>query len=114
VFGPDGIPLFDELTISAGADARILIPDATHRLLQDESMRETLEAFFAADLQVSAAAKALALHPNSLRYRLGRIAELTGRDPRRLADLLELITASRLLSARVQDGPSSHGAKHGG
>jgi hypothetical protein len=44
-----------------------------------------------------------------LRYRLGRIAEQSGRDPRRLADLLELITASRLLAGHDGDdgGPSS-------
>jgi sugar diacid utilization regulator len=107
VFGPDDVPLFDELTISAPEDAHSLIPEATRQLLADDSIRETIEAFFTADLQVSVAAKALALHPNSLRYRLARIAELTGRDPRRLADLLELITALRLLSDRDRDGARS-------
>jgi hypothetical protein len=98
VSGPHEVSLFDELTISAREDAQTLIPEATRRLLANHSIRETVEALFDADLQVSVAAKALALHPNSLRYRLGRIADLTGRDPRRLTDLLELITASRLLA----------------
>jgi len=40
--------------------------------------------------------RALSLHPNSLRYRLRRIAEATGSDPRTLAGLLELIAAARL------------------
>jgi len=35
--------------------------------------------------------------PNSLRYRLRRIAELTGLDPARMSDLLELLAASRLI-----------------
>jgi len=51
-----------------------------------------------ADLNVATAARQLNLHPNSLRYRLRRIGELTGRDPRRLTDLLELVTAMRILN----------------
>lgn len=96
VFGPRDVPLFDELTSLGRDDASSLIPEATRQILSDDATRRTIEALFAADLQVSVAAKALSLHPNSLRYRLGRIAELTGRDPRKLADLLELITAARL------------------
>jgi len=57
-----------------------------------------VRAFVAADLSVRAAARALSLHPNSLRYRLSRIIQLTGRNPRKLADLLELITAARMLT----------------
>jgi sugar diacid utilization regulator len=98
VFGPDDVPLFDELTSSARDDAATLIPAATRQALGDPTTRATIEAFFAADLHVSAAATALSLHPNSLRYRLRRIAELTGRDPRHLTDLLELITAARLMT----------------
>jgi DNA-binding PucR family transcriptional regulator len=40
----------------------------------------------------------MSLHPNSLRYRLGRITELTGRDPRKITDLLELIAAAQVLT----------------
>jgi sugar diacid utilization regulator len=98
IFGPRDVPLFDELTNAARTDADSLIPQATRRALVDPTMRDTIEAFCAADLQVSVAAAALSLHPNSLRYRLGRIASLTGRDPRKLTDLPELITAARLIS----------------
>jgi sugar diacid utilization regulator len=104
VFGPGDVPLFDELTSLGREDANSLIPEATREVLRDHAARQTIEAFFAADLQVSVAAKALSLHPNSLRYRLGRIATLTGRDPRKLADLLELITAARLMSNGAGQG----------
>jgi sugar diacid utilization regulator len=104
VFGPHEVPLFEELTSSAGRDADTLIPESTRRLLADSTIRDTVEAFFAADLHVSSAAEALSLHPNSLRYRLGRIAELTGHDPRRLPELLELITAARLIAGHAGDG----------
>jgi sugar diacid utilization regulator len=34
-----------------------------------------------------------------LRYRLRRVADLTGRDPRRLTDMTELMAAARLIAA---------------
>jgi hypothetical protein len=104
VFGPDEVPLFEELTSSARADTDTLIPEKTRQLLADSTIRHTVEALFAADLHVTRAAEALSLHPNSLRYRLSRIAELTGRDPRRLTDLLELITASRVIRGHADNG----------
>jgi hypothetical protein len=96
VEGPGDLLLFDELT-AARQDAAELIPAATRAALSDPALREALDAFVAADLHIATAAKALFLHPNSLRYRLGRIARCTGRDPRRVTDLLELIAAARVL-----------------
>lgn len=68
-------------------------------------MRVTLRALVEADLSVAAAAKALSLHPNSLRYGLVRITRLTGRDPRKLSDLLELIAAGHVLARHA--GPDA-------
>jgi PucR C-terminal helix-turn-helix domain/GGDEF-like domain len=51
----------------------------------------TVRAFAAASLNVTTAASDLGLHPNTLRYRLARIAEQTGHDPRTFAGLVELI-----------------------
>lgn len=98
VLGPADVPLFDELTSSGRDGVAELIPVATREALSDADTRATLEAYIAADLNVAAAAKALSLHPNSLRYRLRRISEATGRDPRHLSDLLELIAASRVMA----------------
>ena len=50
-----------------------------------------MRAFAAASLNVTTAASDLGLHPNTLRYRLDRIAEQTGHDPRTFAGLVELI-----------------------
>lgn len=99
VFGPNDVLLFDELTVSGNEETARLIPEITRRTLSDATVRVTVEAFFAADLNVATAAKLLSLHPNSLRYRLGRIADTTGRDPRKLTDLVELIAAARIISA---------------
>ena len=90
------ILLFDELTASADGDAARLIPAATHRMLADSALRVTVESYFAADLNVAAAAKAPSLHPNSLRYRLRRIAAATGRDRARWLACSNSIAAARL------------------
>jgi len=96
VEGPGDLLLFDELT-AARHDAAELIPAATRAALSDPALRAALDAFVTADLHVATAAKALFLHPNSLRYRLRRITRCTGRDPRRVTDLLELVAAARIL-----------------
>jgi hypothetical protein len=113
-FGPRDIGVFDELTASGGEGARDLIPPAMRSVLGDEALRATLEAFVHADQNVGEAASALALHPNSLRYRLQRIADKTGRDPRRLSDLLELIAAARLLHDHNGSSPARSTASLGG
>ena len=70
---------------------------ALREALADPQLRQTLQAWVDHDLNVAAAARALCLHPNSVRYRLRRIAHLTGHDQHRITDLLELHSAARLL-----------------
>ncbi len=55
------------------------------------TVKATVRAFAASDLNVNRAATALFVHANTVRYRLGRIAETTGYDPRMFAGLLELV-----------------------
>jgi carbohydrate diacid regulator len=50
----------------------------------------TLDAFFAANTSPSATASRLAIHRNTLGYRLDRISHLTGLDPRRFDDAVQL------------------------
>jgi hypothetical protein len=70
---------------SHGAEYAAL-PDPTR-----SHVAATVRAFAAASLNVTTAASDLGLHPNTLRYRLGRIAEQTGHDPRTFSGLVELI-----------------------
>jgi DNA-binding PucR family transcriptional regulator len=75
--------------------------DAAHR----SKLLLTLRSFLAHSGSWSAAAQELHLHVNTLRYRIGRIQQLTGRDPSRLedqADLLLAVEAARM-SARPTD-----------
>ncbi|RFA09750.1 hypothetical protein B7R54_11430 [Subtercola boreus] len=62
-----------------------------------ESLIETLEAWFAADGSTAAAGSALHCHRNTVGYRLGRIAELTGRSVAHPVDAAELFAALRAM-----------------
>jgi carbohydrate diacid regulator len=62
---------------------------------QRDTIAETVAAFVDADLNVARCAEQLGLNQNTIRYRLRRIADLTGRDPRRFADALELLCILR-------------------
>jgi hypothetical protein len=58
--------------------------------LSDEEVA-TVRAFAGADLNVGRAAAELDIHPNTVRYRLQRIAGAAGHDPRTFAGLVELV-----------------------
>jgi hypothetical protein len=81
-----GADLAARQAIAANGASFAALPEPTKA-----QVAETVRAFAAADLNVSAAASDLGLHPNSLRYRLGRIAAQTDHDPRTFAGLVELI-----------------------
>ncbi|MGX2996445.1 CdaR family transcriptional regulator [Streptomyces sp. JNUCC 64] len=60
-------------------------------------LRRTLRVYFAHDRGVAGAADRLRIHRNTLAYRLTRITELTGRDPRVFQDALVLQVALHLV-----------------
>jgi purine catabolism regulator len=65
--------------------------DAPLAVLHDNPpLHEALTAWFEHDLDIVATAKALHLHPNSLRYRLSRLEQLLGRSLRSPATIAEL------------------------
>ena len=51
---------------------------------------ETLRAYLDSDLDVARTADALYVHPNTVRYRLRRVSELTGYSPTVPRDALAL------------------------
>ena len=85
-------------------DAADLIPVVAWAALAQPETRLSLDAYIAANLNIAEAAARLNLRPNSLRYRLRRIAVLTGLDPTRVSDLLELLAASRSCTTRSNTG----------
>jgi DNA-binding PucR family transcriptional regulator len=58
-------------------------------------LRATLEAYYEAGGRLEPAARALHIHVSTLRYRLGRVEELLGVDPREGDARLDLEVALR-------------------
>ena len=92
---------FEYLALRSDDTARRLV-DPRLRAFLDEDRRRgraltaTIRAFAAADLNLRVAAERLQVHPNTAQYRLRRIEERSGRNPRKLADLLDLLVAIAL------------------
>jgi sugar diacid utilization regulator len=89
---------FEHLVASADRSTRQSIALEASPLTENGSgtLMETLRAYLDSDLDVGATAEALFVHPNTVRYRLRRIRELTGFDPQRFSGLVELHTVARL------------------
>jgi len=99
--------LLPERALAGDAEARrILRQDvfgALHRA--GGELLETLDAFFAAGGVLESAARALFVHPNTVRYRLRRVSELTSLAPFSGRDAFALRVA--LAVGRLDPGASS-------
>lgn len=98
---------FDYLTLRPDATARRLIAPAIHDFVARDAAEgavlvTTLRAYVDCDLNARRAADRLHIHVNTAHYRLGRIAERTGCDLRRISDLIELLIAARLADAAAR------------
>jgi hypothetical protein len=97
---------FDYLVLRDDETARRLIRPQVRRFVAEDAaaggtLIATLVEFAACDLNAKTAADRLHLHVNTAYYRLERIAERTGCDLRRLADVMELLIAVRLLGTQT-------------
>jgi hypothetical protein len=89
------------LALRADGTAQRLVDPAVRAFLREDRDRggtqaATIRALAAADLRLADAAERLQIHPNTMQYRLRRIAERTGRNPRHVADLVGLLVALSL------------------
>jgi hypothetical protein len=92
---------FDYLVLRNDETARRLVDPELRRFLDEDRARggvlcETIRAFAGADLRLRDTAERLHVHPNTAQYRLRRIQERTKRNPRHIADLMELLVAIQL------------------
>ncbi|MFF4172847.1 PucR family transcriptional regulator [Streptomyces sp. NPDC001744] len=76
--------------------ARLLDPLRDYDRRHRAELIPTLEAFLGCDGSWTRCAARLHLHVNTLRYRVGRIEQLTGRDLSRLEDKLDFFLALRM------------------
>ena len=102
--GPNRVHCLDALGIAAFvgvADARTKIDLATHLLSpldHEDELLQTLHAFFEQDCCISATANSLGIHRNTLNYRLEKVASLTGLDPHRFDEAVQIRLALVLRS----------------
>ncbi|WP_049568974.1 helix-turn-helix domain-containing protein [Streptomyces sp. SBT349] len=89
------LPFVPDEVRSAFTD-RLLEPLRDYDRRHRAGLMTTLEAFLAADGSWTRCAARLHLHVNTLRYRVGRIEQLTGRDLSRLEDKVDFFLALRL------------------
>jgi purine catabolism regulator len=95
--------LIDVLLSAADpTDLRARVDLVLDPLRDHPQLLETLVAYLGAEQSVNAAAEALHVHPNSLRYRLSRVEELLGRSLRSPATIADLYVALR---AETRFGP---------
>ncbi|MGQ4374227.1 PucR family transcriptional regulator [Streptomyces sp. SAS_267] len=100
---------FDYLALRADDLARQLVDPRVRSMLEEDRRRgdtlaATIRTFAEADLNLRLAAERLRVHHNTAHYRLRRIEERTGRNPRRIADLLELLVALAIRDGAEEGG----------
>lgn len=78
----------EDPTVSTKLTTRLLAP-----LLAEPELFSTLETFLELNLSPSQAAQKLAIHRHTLTYRLQKITELTGADPRNFQDATQFMAA---------------------
>ena len=92
---------FQYLALHSDDTARRLVDPRMREFLAEDRSRggvltATIRAFADADMNLRAAAEALQVHTNTAQYRLGRIEERTGRNPRSVDHLVDLLVAIAL------------------
>jgi PucR C-terminal helix-turn-helix domain/GGDEF-like domain len=92
---------FECLTLFGRETARQRIPESVRRFVAEDVtdggvLTETLLQYVASDFNAKLTAERLYVHPNTARYRLGKIEERTGCDLRSVADVMDLLIAVNL------------------
>ena len=86
--------LLTERALAGDEDARAYLVQEVYRPLRDRAaLVETLTAYFDSGANLEAAARVLFVHPNTVRYRLRQVGDLTGLQPSRPRDAFALTTA---------------------
>ena len=96
---PD-VALLDVMLAEASTTARRVLPAWGATLRTEDATGElvaTLRAYLGHDLNVGRAAKQLGVHPNTVRYRLGRIEAISGTSTRNFHDLVQVYATVVLL-----------------
>ncbi|WP_421616926.1 CdaR family transcriptional regulator [Brevibacillus sp. TJ4] len=85
------------------ASRELVIQETIGPLLKHSELMQTLQTLFSSDLNLSLAAQRLNLHRNTLLYRLDRIEDILGRNPRNFADAVRIQLALELYRMQKLD-----------
>ena len=104
-----GMSAFHYLTLRRDPTITRLIPEPIQAFVNEDAghggvLIATLSEYVASDLNARRAAQRLHIHVNTAHYRLGRIAERTGCDLHRFADLVEILIAARFAPSTPRRG----------
>jgi len=69
----------------------------------NETLLETLKAFFDNNLSISKTSQVIYVHRNTLLYRLRRVKEITGLDPKKFDDAVQLRMALKMMTYQEGD-----------
>ena len=99
---------FEYMALTVDATARRMVDPGLLEFLREDRSRggvlvATVRAYAETDMRLKETATRLFVHPNTAKYRLNRIEELTGLDPRGFTDLHALLVAIALDDARPSD-----------
>lgn len=106
-----GVVAFDDVLIDSiirsSRHTERIVDSTLAPLLRYDAERQTrlvstLRAYVESGFNVTKAAESLCVHPNTVVYRLGRIRELTGRDPHVPDDLLLLYLGLKLIERELE------------
>ena len=98
-FGVEGVVSIDELSLRPVILAEDHVGEWLMRRYLEPlgelgeygaTLEHTVEEYLARGMRVDASAKALIVHPNTLRHRLDRFQQLTGADLRKTQDVVEV------------------------
>lgn len=102
-----GEVLVEELLLRERGVARRLAHTVLDPLRPHPELRTTLVEYLRYGPSLPAVAQRLFLHPNTVAYRLSRIRDLTGRDPKTPSGVAELYLALRAAQLVADDPPAS-------
>jgi sugar diacid utilization regulator len=99
---------FDCLTLFGRETARRRIPASLRQFVADDLadgrvLTTTLLEYVASDFNAKLTAERLYVHPNTARYRLGKIEDRTGCNLRCVTDVIDLLIAVRVAEAELAD-----------
>jgi DNA-binding PucR family transcriptional regulator len=104
--------LLPERALAGDPEARRVLRQEVYGRLSrgGGELMETLDAFFAAGGVLESAARSLFVHPNTVRYRLRRVADVTGFTPTSPRDAFAIRVG---LAVGRLDPPEAAGSRRG-